>query len=67
VLAETVAVGIANARSVRQRPGRKTDKADAAWLAELLAHGLVAPSCIPPPAVHALHALTRTVVVDRFK
>ena len=34
VLVETVEVIIANARSVRQRPGRKTDKADAAWLAE---------------------------------
>ena len=53
---------MANARSVRQRPGKKTDKADAAWLAELLAHGLVEPSFIPPPAVQALRDLTRTRV-----
>ena len=53
---------MANARSVRQRPGKKTDKADAAWLAELLAHGLVDPSFIPPPEVQALRDLTRTRV-----
>ena len=47
---------------VRQRPGKKTDKADAAWLAELLAHGLVEPSFIPPPAIQALRDLTRTRV-----
>ncbi len=41
VWVETLEVVIANARSGRQRPGRKMDKADAAWLAELLAHGLV--------------------------
>jgi transposase len=62
VLVETVEVVIANARSVRQRPGKKTDKADAAWLAELLAHGLVQPSCIPSPAMQALRDLTRTRV-----
>ena len=53
-------VVVANARSVRQRPGKKTDKAEAAWLAELLAHGLVDPSFLPPPAVQALRDLTRT-------
>lgn len=53
VLVQTVEVVLANARSVRQRPGRKTDQADAAWLAELLAHGLVEPSFIPPPSVRA--------------
>jgi transposase len=53
---------VANARSVRQRPGKKTDKADAAWLAALLAHGLVEPSFIPPPAVPALRDLPRTRV-----
>ena len=62
VLVVTLEVIVANARSVRQRPGKKTDKADAAWLAELLAHGLVDPSFIPPPAVQALRDLTRTRV-----
>ena len=55
-------VVVANARSVRQRPGKKTDKAAAAWLAELLAPGLVDPSFIPPPAVQALRDLPRTRV-----
>ena len=62
VLVQTVEGVLAHARSVRQRPGRKTDKADAAWLAELLAHGLVEPSFIPPPSVRALRDLTRTPV-----
>jgi transposase len=62
VLVKTLEVVAANARSVRQRPGKKTDKADAAWLAELLAHGLVEPSFIPPPAIQALRDLTRTRV-----
>lgn len=62
VLVETLEVVVANARSVRQRPGKKTDKADAAWLAERLAHGLVEPRFIPPPAVQALRDLPRTRV-----
>jgi transposase len=62
VLVERLEVVVANARSVRQRPGKKTDKADAAWLAERLAHGLVEPRCIPPPAVQAWRDLTRTRV-----
>jgi transposase len=41
-------------------PGRKTDVADAAWLAELLAHGLIRPSFVPEPATQALRALLRT-------
>ena len=60
VLVEMLEVVVANARSGRQRPGKKTDKADAAWLADLLAHGLVEPSFIPPPAVQALRDLPRT-------
>jgi transposase len=62
VLAEVVEVVLANARDVRQRPGKKTDKADATWIAELLAHGLIEPSFIPPPSIRALRDLTRTRV-----
>ena len=61
VLMETLEVVVAQAHSVRQRPGKKTDKADAAWLAERLAHGLVDPRFIPPSAVHDLRDLTRTL------
>jgi transposase len=62
VLVATLEVVVANARSVRQRPGKQTDTADAAWLADLLAHGLIEPSFLPPPAVQALRDLTRTCV-----
>ena len=62
VLAEVVEVVLANAWDVRQRPGKKTDKADATWIAELLAHGLIEPSFIPSPELGALRDLTRTRV-----
>src|SRR5215212_4583334 len=51
---------LANAAHVRNVPGRKTDVSDAAWLAELLAHGLVRASFVPGPATQALRALLRT-------
>jgi transposase len=51
---------LANARHVRNVPGRKTDLNDATWLADLLAHGLVRGSFVPPPAVQELRDLTRT-------
>lgn len=62
VLVVTREVLVANARSVRHRPGQKTDKAAAAWLAALLAQGLVEPRFLPPPAVHAWRELPRTRV-----
>lgn len=62
VLVETLAVVVAKARAVRQRPGKKTDTADAAWLAALFAPGLVEPRVLPPPAVQAWRELPRTRV-----
>ena len=62
VLAGTVEVLVGNAHEMRRRPGRKTDKADARWIAELLTHGLIRPRFIPPPAIQALRDLTRTRV-----
>lgn len=62
VLADVFEVFVGNAYDIRRRPGRKTDKADARWIAELLAHGLIRPSFIPPPAIRALRDLTRTRV-----
>jgi transposase len=62
VLVGTVAVLGGNARDIRPRPGKKTDKAEAAWIAELLAHGLIRPRFVPPPAISALRELTRTRV-----
>jgi len=53
---------VGNPQEMKQRPGKKTDKADARWIAELLAHGLIRPSCIPPPPMRALRDLTRSHV-----
>jgi transposase len=61
-LADTRQVLLANAHAVRPRPGRKTAKAEARGLAELLAHGLIAPRFLPPPTVRALRHLPRTRV-----
>jgi transposase len=50
---------LVNARHVKIVPGRKTDVADAAWLAELLEHGLLRGSFVPPPAIRQLRDLCR--------
>jgi transposase len=50
---------LVNARHVKQVPGRKTDVADAAWLAELLEHGLLRGGFVPPAAIRELRDLTR--------
>jgi transposase len=52
-------VWLLNARHVKAVPGRKTDVGDAQWLAELLRHGLVRPSFIPPRHQRELRDLTR--------
>lgn len=50
---------LANPYQVKTVPGKKTDVRDSQWLAELLAHGLIKPSFVPPPATRALRDLTR--------
>ena len=52
-------VVLANAHHIKAVPGRKTDVKDCEWLAELLAHGLIRASFIPPPSIRALRDLTR--------
>src|SRR5919109_4757941 len=59
VLAGTVEVYMGNAHELSTRPGTKTDKRDAAWSAALLAHGLIRPSLVPPPAICALRDVPR--------
>ncbi|CAM5455812.1 IS110 family RNA-guided transposase [Streptomyces canus] len=59
LLAEDLNVILVNARQVKNLPGRKTDVSDAAWLAQLGAHGLVRPSFVPPQPVRELRDLTR--------
>jgi transposase len=53
-------VALANAKHVRNVPGRKTDVNDATWLAELLAHGLIRASFVPPTSIQDMRDLTRT-------
>jgi transposase len=54
---ELLLVNPAHARNV---PGRKSDVNDAHWLADLLAHGLIRPSFVPPQPIQELRDLTRT-------
>ena len=51
---------LANAQHIRNVPGRKTDVNDAMWIADLLAHGLIRSSFVPPAAIQELRDLTRT-------
>jgi len=50
---------LVNAQHVKAVPGRKTDVKDAQWLAELLEHGLLRASFVPPAPQRALRELTR--------
>jgi transposase len=51
---------LANAQHIKNVPGRKTDVNDAAWIADLLAHGLIRASFVPPAPIQELRDLTRT-------
>ena len=51
---------LANALQIRSVPGRKSDVNDATWIADLLAHGLIRSSFVPPAPIHELRDLTRT-------
>lgn len=52
-------VVLVNARHVKAVPGRKTDVRDCEWLADLLRHGLLRASFIPPVPIRELRELTR--------
>jgi len=60
ILEEKFTLILANAAHVRNLPGRKSDVNDATWIADLLAHGLIRPSFVPPAPVQELRDLTRT-------
>jgi len=60
VLEATAQLVLANPGHVRAIPGRKSDMNDAAWLADLLAHGLIRGSFVPPRPIQELRDLTRT-------
>lgn len=58
---------LANAQHIRNVPGRKTDVNDAMWIADLLAHGLIRSSFVPPVPIQELRDLTRTRKADRAR
>src|SRR5271154_5939728 len=51
---------LANAKPVKNVPGRKTDVNDATWLADLVAHGLIRASFVPNAATQEQRGLLRT-------
>ena len=59
VLEDDFSAGCVNAAHLQHVPGRKTDVADAVWICQLLEHGLVRPSFVPPKPIRELRDLTR--------
>ncbi len=53
-----------NAQHLHNVPGRKSDVIDSAWCCQLLEHGLVRPSFVPPPEIRRLRDLTRLCVAQ---
>jgi len=56
---------LVNAHHVKQVPGRKTDQKDSQWIADLLQHGLLKASFVPPQTIRCLRDLTRMRVKIR--
>jgi transposase len=59
ILEPSFPVVLVNAHHIKQVPGRKTDVKDSEWIAQLLQHGLLRPSFIPPRPTRELRDLTR--------
>jgi len=59
ILEESMKVILANARDIKNVPGRKTDVKDCEWIAQLLRHGLIKGSFISPKPIRELRDLTR--------
>jgi transposase len=59
ILEPRFTVVLVNAHHIKQVPGRKTDVKDSEWIAQLLQHGLLRASFIPPRATRELRDLTR--------
>ena len=67
ILESLLKVILVNARHIKAVPGRKTDVRDCEWLADLLRHGLLKASFIPPREIRELRELLRyrqTVVTE---
>jgi len=70
LLEAEMTVLLVNAAHIKAVPGRKTDVKDAEWIADLLQHGLLHPSFIPPAPQRELRELTRyrsSLVADRTR
>jgi len=70
VLEDTFELLVVNAKHVKHVPGRKTDVKDSEWLAELMLHGLLKASFIPPKTQRALREMTRyrtTLIQERAR
>ena len=59
ILEDSCNITLANPKYVKNIPGKKTDKKDSLWLADLHKHGLVKGSFIPPKAIRELRDLMR--------
>lgn len=59
ILEGSMTITLANARHIKNVPGRKTDVKDCEWIADLLRHGLITGSFIPPQPIRELRDLTR--------
>jgi transposase len=59
VLEEELSLMLVNAQHIKAVPGRKTDMKDAEWLADLLQHGLLRASFVPPRPQRELREVTR--------
>ncbi len=70
LLEDQLEVWLINAEHLHHVPGRKTDVADSAWIAQMIEHGLVRPSFVPPAPIRELRDLTRhrrTLVEERTR
>jgi transposase len=70
VLEDDFECWLLNAQHLHNVPGRKTDVADAAWICQLVEHGLVRPSFVPPRELRELRDLTRyrkTQIAERTR
>ncbi|EMS69977.1 IS110 family transposase [Ruminiclostridium cellobioparum] len=59
ILEDTCSITLANPKYIKNIPGKKTDKRDSLWIADLHKHGLVRGSFIPPKSVRELRDLLR--------
>jgi transposase len=59
LLEDRFSLMLVNAQHIKQVPGRKTDVKDCQWIAQLLQHGLLRPSFVPPTEIRELRDLTR--------